>query len=124
LVHAGITPGVPMEQQKADNLIKIRTYEWKPWHAFYHGSKKIIYGHWAEQWLRITHNTVGIDSGCVWWWHLTGYCLETGEIWQCRANTVYKIPNNWKSKMAKIYNSNSWWTGKKNLGENARGDIW
>jgi hypothetical protein len=27
LVHAGITPGVPMEQQKADNLIKIRTYE-------------------------------------------------------------------------------------------------
>jgi hypothetical protein len=69
--------------------MRIRLYNDKPWHDFYDWEKIIIYGHWAEQWLRFTRNTRWLDSGCVWWWHLTGYCLETSEIWQVRAKKMY-----------------------------------
>lgn len=96
LLHAGIRPWIHLSEQKIDDLVRIREHEWKPWHDFYTWDKLVIYWHWAQQWLRFTHNTRWLDSGCMWWWHLTGYCLETGEIWQVRANKSYGIPENQK----------------------------
>ena len=97
LIHWGLKPGIEPEDQDINDITRLREHEWKPWHEFYTGNKTIIYGHWAQQGLRFTSNTRGLDSGCMWWWHLTGYCLETGEIWQVRANKKYSTPENWIS---------------------------
>ena len=53
-------------------------------------TKKIIYGHWAVEWLKIRENTIWIDSGCCYWKYLTAYILETGEIIQQKALDVYE----------------------------------
>ena len=90
LIHAWLIPGKTItEQLENDSIVTLRLHEGRPWHDYYEGTKKIIYGHWAVQLLRITANTVGLDTWCVWWWHLTGYCFETGEIWQVRAKRMY-----------------------------------
>lgn len=91
LLHAGLRPDKKTlsEQSEEESIMRIRLYNDKPWHDFYDWEKIIIYGHWAEQWLRFTRNTRWLDSGCVWWGHLTGYCLETGDIWQVRAKKAY-----------------------------------
>jgi serine/threonine protein phosphatase 1 len=97
LIHAGLVPGISLWEQDLNSLVKIREYEWKPWYYFYEWEKLIIYGHWSQQELRFTKNTRWLDSSCVWWGHLTGYCLETNELWQVRANRVYKVPDKWLS---------------------------
>lgn len=96
LVHGWLKPWVALENQDIDDLTRIRNYEWKPWHEYCTGEKKIIYGHWAEQGLRRTHNTLWIDTSCVWWWHLTGYCLETDELWQVRAKKPHRSWEIWE----------------------------
>lgn len=95
LVHAWLRPEIFLQEQDLDDLVRIRDINWMPWYSFYESDKVIIYWHWAQQWLRFTKNTRWLDSGCMWWGHLTGYCLETGEIWQVRANQTYWIPDNW-----------------------------
>lgn len=76
----------------------IRLIDGKPWYESYTGIKPVIYGHWAIDGLRIRPNTIGLDSGCCFGWHLTAYCLENQEIWQVRANQICKMPEHWKNK--------------------------
>ncbi len=76
----------------------IRLIDGKPWYESYTGIKPVIYWHWAIDGLRIRPNTIGIDSGCCFWWHLTAYCLETRDIWQVRTHQIYKMPEHWKNK--------------------------
>ncbi len=95
LVHAGLKPGIDIQDQDINDLARIREHEGRAWHEYYTGEKKIIYGHWAEQGLRHTHNTLWIDTSCVWWGHLTGYCLETEEFWQVRAKKPYRSWEIW-----------------------------
>lgn len=96
LVHAGLKPNVSLQEQELDDLTRIRLVDDAPWHKFYTDTKMLIYGHWAQQGLRFTKNTRWLDSGCMWGGHLTGYCLETGDLWQVRAHTMYWEPDNWK----------------------------
>lgn len=77
----------------------IRLVDGRPWYESYTGTKPIIYGHWAAEGLRIRSNTIGIDTGCCFGGALTAYCLESGEIWQVRANAVYKEPEHWKKSI-------------------------
>jgi bis(5'-nucleosyl)-tetraphosphatase (symmetrical) len=93
-VHAGIHPEFWFNTP-TEIATMIRNFEWKPWYEYYQWNKPIIYGHWAAEWLRIRFNTIGLDTGCCFGGHLTAYCLETQEIWQFRANAVYKAPSNW-----------------------------
>lgn len=58
LVHAGLKPGIDIQDQDINDLARIREHEGRAWHEYYTGEKKIIYGHWAEQGLRHTHNTL------------------------------------------------------------------
>jgi bis(5'-nucleosyl)-tetraphosphatase (symmetrical) len=96
-VHGGLHPEYGMQTPKEIATL-IRYHEQRPWYESYTGTKPIIYGHWAAEWLRIRSNTIGIDTGCCFGWALTAYCLESGEIWQVRANAVYKEPAHWKGK--------------------------
>jgi len=46
--------------------------------------EKIIFGHWASlEGITDDHNTVALDTGCVWGHSLTLYHLETGERIGC-----------------------------------------
>jgi len=46
--------------------------------------EKIIFGHWASlEGITDDHNTVALDTGCVWGHSLTLYHLETGERIAC-----------------------------------------
>lgn len=96
LLHAWLRPNIALTEQDVKDLVRIREHEWKPWHDFYTWDKPIIYWHWAQQGLRFTKNTRWLDSGCMWGGHLTGYCLETGDLWQVRARKMYGKPDNWK----------------------------
>ena len=89
IVHGGIIPWKKIDKHEIDEITRLREYKWKPWHNYYTEDKKIIYGHWAAQWLHITDNTIWLDTGCVYWKELSAYILETGEIIQQQALMQY-----------------------------------
>lgn len=94
LVHAGVKPDIALQDQWEKTLTEIYYYENLPWYMYYPvESKRIIYGHWAENWLQIRDNTIWLDSWCAIWWKLSAYVLETGDIFQVSAHKKYFIPN-------------------------------
>ena len=93
LVHAGIKPGIHLQDQWEQTLTEIYYYEDLPWYLYYpQENKKIIYGHWAENWLKVRSNSIGLDSWCVIWGKLSAYILETEEVVQVTAKRQYLIP--------------------------------
>ena len=53
----------------------------------------VVYGHqpWPE--VRITTNTVGVDTGCVFGGHLSAYCPQTGIVIAVKAKRKYAEPH-------------------------------
>ncbi len=90
LLHWWIIPWKDLEEHIADEITELREYEWKAWYEYYKWDKKIIYGHWALGWLNIRDNTIWLDSWCVYWWYLSAYILETGELIKQKALKTYK----------------------------------
>ncbi len=82
LIHWGLNPEKSVEEHTAQEITNMRVYKDKPWYNYYKWEKKIIYWHWAMQWVHIGTNVVGLDSGCCYWGHLTAYILETWELIQ------------------------------------------
>ena len=110
-VHAGLLPGMTAAQTLASAdgkraIGQVRTIAadgaWTsehsapggaPWWSFYRGKKPVFYGHWAEQGLALARNdTYGLDTGCNYGRELSGYCLETGELFQVKARRNYVDP--------------------------------
>ena len=101
-VHAGLVPGEHPSRSKKDILLNIRTWDSKgediknpdnpAWYDFYEDTKPVFYGHWARQELNIRHNTIGLDSGCVYGRALSSCVLHTREIVQIKTKKVYYIP--------------------------------
>ncbi|MBL8994756.1 MAG: metallophosphoesterase [Spirochaetia bacterium] len=93
-VHAGIDARLPLTQNTRETLLTVRGIEDGgvkiPWYQLYHGSKTIIYGHWAKQGLTRYQNTLGLDSGCVYGGSLSAYLLEADQILQVPAKRIYE----------------------------------
>ncbi len=74
-VHAGLRPGIPIEEQREDDLLWIRfkfiksNYDW---------GKRVIFGHTPFDTPLIEANKIGIDTGAVYGGRLT--CLVLPEI--------------------------------------------
>ena len=68
-VHAGVKPGVSIEDQKTEDLLWIRDefiYSNKPLKNFI-----IVFGHTPMEHLFIKDDKIGIDTGCVYGGHLS-----------------------------------------------------
>ena len=80
LLHWWLDPNKTLEQHTEDEITRIREINDLPWFEQYAGDKKIIYGHWAQNWLNIYNNTIWLDGGCVYWRALHAYILESWNI--------------------------------------------
>lgn len=72
-VHAGIRPGIPLEEQSIADLLRIRQpflYTDQPLGAV------VVHGHTPERRVTIRHNRIGIDTGAVFGGPLTCLVLE------------------------------------------------
>ncbi len=89
VVHAGIDPRHPLEQQEAVNLLHIRsvdehdrptrTLDGRPWASVWSGPEHIIFGHDARRALQLEAFATGLDTGCCYGRALTALVLEQGE---------------------------------------------
>jgi diadenosine tetraphosphatase ApaH/serine/threonine PP2A family protein phosphatase len=96
IVHAGIRPGVPLDEQMASDLTEIRTMGADPtkrkgvaWHEVYRGPKTVLFGHWPKKKPKRAPFAIGLDTGCVYGGHLTGYIIESDEFVSVPARDTY-----------------------------------
>lgn len=88
VVHAGIDPGVPWEQQDPGTMMRIRTVITETgkrgerhvlWGARYTGPPNIVFGHNAAPGLQMHPWATGLDTGCVYGGRLTAIVLAHGQ---------------------------------------------
>jgi len=96
VVHAGLRPGVALEEQSLDDLTALRTLgedresrEGTPWYEVYDGEKTALFGHWPAPEPRRGPRAIGLDTGCVYGFKLTAYVVETGEFHSVPALRAY-----------------------------------
>lgn len=84
LVHAGVVPGRPIEQQLVRDLTRIRSladgegsdrYSEQSWASAYSGSPHLVFGHNARLGVQLHECATGLDSGCVYGGSLTALVL-------------------------------------------------
>jgi hypothetical protein len=88
VVHAGVEPGVPIEEQDPRTLMSIRcvSKDGEPvtkrgdalWGAVYKGPPHVVFGHNAGPEPQIHPWATCIDTGCVYGGHLTAMVLREG----------------------------------------------
>ena len=91
-VHGGMNPTGPTLMNEAIHLRKWPNEERGNsfWWKEYQGTKLVIYGHDARRQLQ-DHRpfTLGLDSGCVYGFSLTGYLLEEDRLFEVPAQESY-----------------------------------
>jgi hypothetical protein len=99
VVHAGVRPGVALDNQAIEDLTELRTLgedrtlrEGVPWYERYDGEKVVLFGHWPAPSPRLGPQAIGLDTGCVYGYDLTAYIIETAEFVSVRARRVYEEP--------------------------------
>jgi serine/threonine protein phosphatase 1 len=87
VIHAGLRPGVPLNEQAPDDLVELRTLgpdrtsrEGTPWYDGYKGPALALFGHWPASKPRMSEHAIGLDTGCVYGGQLTSYIIETREF--------------------------------------------
>jgi len=76
-VHAGVRPGVPLDQQNERDCLFIRG-EFLDHRASF--GKVIVHGHTPVEAPEILPNRIGIDTGAFFTGRLTALCLESGSM--------------------------------------------
>ncbi|USN58699.1 MAG: hypothetical protein H6767_00895 [Candidatus Peribacteria bacterium] len=82
-------PDKKLSEHSVDEITRIREWNNTPWYNSYTGKKKIFYGHWAIDGIRIRKKTIGLDSGCCYGKALSAYIVETKELIQYPAQHIY-----------------------------------
>lgn len=77
-VHAGLRPGVPLDEQSPDDLRWIRNEFLDHRSSF---GKVVVHGHSITEEVEVRHNRIGIDTGAYLSGRLTAIGLEGGERW-------------------------------------------
>lgn len=99
VVHAGIRPGVPLEEQSVDDLTELRTLgkdrtsrTGVPWYEVYDSEKMVLFGHWPSPDPIRVARAIGLDTGCVYGNRLSAYIVETDELVSVPALKAYDQP--------------------------------
>jgi hypothetical protein len=90
VVHAGLEPGLPVEEQREHVLLHCRTVDdggrpsdlrdgGAPWGSRYQGPPHVVFGHNALEEPQLHAWATGIDTGCVYGGALTALVLEDGQ---------------------------------------------
>lgn len=98
IVHAGLRPCVPLGEQTEEDLTELRTLGRKnpaskkgtPWYKVYEGEKTVLFGHWPAPFPRRGPRAIGLDTGCVYGYHLTAYVVETDDFLRVCARRAYE----------------------------------
>lgn len=91
IVHAGLLPGVNLEDQTVETMVTVRNvenmgngrYEYQAketstsvaWAKAWGGPEHIIFGHDAKRKLQLEPNATGLDTGACYGFELTGVIL-------------------------------------------------
>eukprot|EP00298_Acanthocystis_sp_HF-20_P002821 c13209_g1_i3.p1 GENE.c13209_g1_i3~~c13209_g1_i3.p1 ORF type:complete len:371 (+),score=180.01 c13209_g1_i3:28-1113(+) len=106
IVHAGIVPGVDLENQKLEDMTTMRALKKQndkfiakeklkdaiPWASQWNGPYHIYFGHDAKGGLQKFPYATGLDTGCCYGRQLTAAILPEGNIVQVSAKKVYSKP--------------------------------
>jgi hypothetical protein len=89
VIHAGLVPGVPIEQQDPHTLMYVRALDRDGapvekrgrflWGERYLGPEHVVFGHNARPDPQLHPFATGLDTGCVYGGHLTAMVLADGE---------------------------------------------
>lgn len=82
VVHAGLVPKVPIEDQRPEDLLNLRSLdvegrprrradEGVPWASQWTGPELVVFGHDAMRGLQEYPRALGLDTGCVYGKRLT-----------------------------------------------------
>jgi hypothetical protein len=100
VVHAGVVPGVPLEEQERDHLLNLRSMvggtaptsrllmRW-PWAAAWRGPEHVVFGHDAVRGLQQYPLATGLDTGCVYGRELTALELPSRRLHKLAARRRY-----------------------------------
>jgi predicted phosphodiesterase len=100
VVHAGLVPGIPVEDQRKEHLRSLRSIDDTgeptsrllvhfPWAAQWRGPEWVIFGHDAVRGLQQQPLATGLDTGCVYGRQLTAIVLPEGKMVQVSALKRY-----------------------------------
>lgn len=89
VVHAGLVPGVAMEDQDPWVLTRVRGFDddgaptsklrARSWAERWRGPPHVVFGHNAVAGLQLHEAATGLDTGCVYGGRLTALVLPAGE---------------------------------------------
>lgn len=89
VVHAGVDPDVPFEQQNPWTLTHIRTLNadggptersgGQPWASRYDQGPHIVFGHNSRLALQVAAHATGLDTACVYGGRLSCLVLDRGQ---------------------------------------------
>jgi bis(5'-nucleosyl)-tetraphosphatase (symmetrical) len=110
VVHAGLVPGIPLEEQTNRTMVTLRTvvlvanegqppsYQYDessgggdgvPWASVWTGPDFIIFGHDARRGLQRERHAIGLDTGACYGKSLTGILLPSKKIYQVDSSQTY-----------------------------------
>lgn len=103
VVHAGLLPDVPLEEQEPYDLMNMRSIlddgsasrsyeEGTPWASLWPGPRLVVFGHDAVRGVQMHPHAIGLDSGCVYGGWLTGLWLPTRDLVSVPARAAYSFP--------------------------------
>ena len=86
VVHAGLVPGRPLEEQREEDLLNLRSFTpdgaaskriegGTPWALAWKGPETVVFGHDAIRGVQVLPLAIGLDSGCVYGGRLTALVL-------------------------------------------------
>lgn len=100
VVHGGLVPGVPVAEQRACDLMNLRSIrpdgspskrvdEGEPWAKLWPGPELVVFGHDAVRGLQRWPHAIGLDSGCVYGGALSMLLLPERRVATFRARRAY-----------------------------------